>query len=319
MEEAALLDRAGRLRTLWYVILPQVRGGIAVTAIFVFLNAWNEFMFAVVLGGNRVRPVTVAMFNFISVEQTQWSRLAAAAMLAMAARDPDRHLRPAPHREGPDGRRRQRRRPAMSGKNNVTGSVRLDGVIKRHGVDHRAARHRPRDRARRVLRAAGPVGLGQDHDLAHPGRARIGERRARADGRRRTSRIAEPGERDVAMVFQSYALYPHMTVAQNIGFPLKMVGIKPAEIERQVAEAAGQASISAICSLAGRASCRAASSSACALARAIVRQPQPLPARRAAVEPRRQAAARDPARVACAAARRSAPPRSMSRTTRKKR
>jgi ABC-type glycerol-3-phosphate transport system permease component len=84
MEEAALLDRAGRQRTLWYVILPQVRGGIAVTTIFVFLNAWNEFLFAVVLGGNKVRPVTVAMFNFISVEQTQWARLAAGAMLAMA-------------------------------------------------------------------------------------------------------------------------------------------------------------------------------------------------------------------------------------------
>ena len=83
MEEAALLDRAGRLRALWYVILPQVRGGIAVTTIFVFLNAWNEFMFAVVLGGNRVRTVTVAMFNFISVEQTQWAKLAAGAMLAM--------------------------------------------------------------------------------------------------------------------------------------------------------------------------------------------------------------------------------------------
>ena len=72
MEEAALLDRAGRLRALWYVILPQVRGGIA------------EFLFAVVLGGNRVRPVTVAMFNFISVEQTLWAKLAAGAMLAMA-------------------------------------------------------------------------------------------------------------------------------------------------------------------------------------------------------------------------------------------
>ncbi len=84
MEEAALLDRAGRLRTLWYVILPQVRGGMAVTTVFVFLNAWNEFLFAVVLGGNKVRPVTVAMFNFISVEQTQWARLAAGAMLAMA-------------------------------------------------------------------------------------------------------------------------------------------------------------------------------------------------------------------------------------------
>lgn len=84
MEEAALLDRAGRLRTLWHVILPQVRGGIAVTTVFVFLNAWNEFMFAVVLGGNTVRPVTVAMFNFISVEQTQWARVAAGAMVAMA-------------------------------------------------------------------------------------------------------------------------------------------------------------------------------------------------------------------------------------------
>ena len=84
MEEAALLDRAGRLRALWYVIMPQVNGGIAVTTIFVFLNAWNEFLFAVVLGGNKVRPVTVAMFNFISVEQTQWAKLAAGAMLAMA-------------------------------------------------------------------------------------------------------------------------------------------------------------------------------------------------------------------------------------------
>ena len=84
MEEAALIDRAGRMRALWYVILPQARGGIAVTTIFVFLNAWNEFLFAVVLGGNRVRPVTVAMFNFISVEQTLWAKLAAGAMLAMA-------------------------------------------------------------------------------------------------------------------------------------------------------------------------------------------------------------------------------------------
>ena len=33
----------------------------------------------------------------------------------------------------------------------------------------------------------------------------------------------EPGDRDVAMVFQSYALYPHMTVRQNISFPLRMV------------------------------------------------------------------------------------------------
>lgn len=83
MEEAAFLDKATRLQTLWYIIIPQVRGGIAVTIIFVFLNAWNEFLFAVQLGGNTVRPVTVAMYNFVSVEQTLWAKLAAAALIAM--------------------------------------------------------------------------------------------------------------------------------------------------------------------------------------------------------------------------------------------
>ena len=72
------------MRAFLYVVLPQVRGGIAVTVIFVFLNAWNEFLFAVVLGGNNVRQVTVAMFNFISVEQTLWAKLAAAAIVTMA-------------------------------------------------------------------------------------------------------------------------------------------------------------------------------------------------------------------------------------------
>ena len=84
MEEAALIDRASRLKALWHVILPQARGGIAVTVVFVSLNSWNEFLLAVVLGGRHVRPVTVAMFDFISLEQTQWARLSAAALVAMA-------------------------------------------------------------------------------------------------------------------------------------------------------------------------------------------------------------------------------------------
>jgi len=47
-----------------------------------------------------------------------------------------------------------------------------------------------------------------------------------------------PGDRDIAMVFQNYALYPHLTVRQNIGFGLKMRGTDKAEIERRVDEAA---------------------------------------------------------------------------------
>ena len=49
---------------------------------------------------------------------------------------------------------------------------------------------------------------------------------------------ADPSERGVAMVFQTYALYPHMTVAENMGFGLKMTGHAKPEIDRKVAEAA---------------------------------------------------------------------------------
>jgi multiple sugar transport system ATP-binding protein len=47
-----------------------------------------------------------------------------------------------------------------------------------------------------------------------------------------------PGERGLAMVFQSYALYPHMSVYNNIAFPLKMAGLDKASIDRKVMEAA---------------------------------------------------------------------------------
>ena len=48
----------------------------------------------------------------------------------------------------------------------------------------------------------------------------------------------EPADRDIAMVFQNYALYPHMTVRQNMGYGLKIRKIEKQEIERRVHEAA---------------------------------------------------------------------------------
>jgi multiple sugar transport system permease protein len=83
LEEAARLDRCTRLQAFGRIILPQLRGGLAATSIFVFITAWNEFLFALALGGRDVRPVTVAMYNFISVEQTLWGPLTAAAVIAM--------------------------------------------------------------------------------------------------------------------------------------------------------------------------------------------------------------------------------------------
>ncbi|QWW71499.1 ABC transporter ATP-binding protein [Rhizobium sp. WYJ-E13] len=48
----------------------------------------------------------------------------------------------------------------------------------------------------------------------------------------------QPKDRDIAMVFQNYALYPQMTVAQNMGFALELAGTKRPEIDRKVSEAA---------------------------------------------------------------------------------
>ena len=82
----------------------------------------------------------------------------------------------------------------------------------------------------------------------------------------------EPKDRDVAMVFQSYGLYPNMTVAQNIGFPLKIRGLPAAQIEPAVHKAAQQVELMDYLQrrpkeLSGGQRQRVA------LARAIVRQP----------------------------------------------
>nr|VXZ84263.1 Spermidine/putrescine import ATP-binding protein PotA [Klebsiella pneumoniae] len=46
-----------------------------------------------------------------------------------------------------------------------------------------------------------------------------------------------PEQRDIGMVFQDYALWPHMSVAQNVAFPLRMRGVSRSERERRVSEA----------------------------------------------------------------------------------
>ena len=84
----------------------------------------------------------------------------------------------------------------------------------------------------------GPSGCGKSSTLRmiagleeiDEGKINIGEK---------TVNELEPRERNVSMVFQNYALYPHMTVEENLGFSLKIAGMKKTDIDTRVAEAAG--------------------------------------------------------------------------------
>ncbi|MBE0581866.1 sn-glycerol-3-phosphate ABC transporter ATP-binding protein UgpC [Devosia sp.] len=116
-------------------------------------------------------------------------------------------------------------------------AITLEGVHKSygnvpvvHGVDIEIA-----DGEFVVL--VGPSGCGKSTLLRMvAGLETITDGTLRIDGR--VVNDLAPKDRDIAMVFQSYALYPHMSVAQNMGFSLKLRGVAADEIDRQVRRAA---------------------------------------------------------------------------------
>jgi multiple sugar transport system ATP-binding protein len=82
-----------------------------------------------------------------------------------------------------------------------------------------------------------------------------------------------PGKRDIAMVFQNYALYPHLTVRQNMGFGLKMRGASKSEIAAKVEQAAGALEIKELLDRRPKA-LSGGQRQRVALGRAIVREPK---------------------------------------------
>jgi ABC-type sugar transport system ATPase subunit len=118
----------------------------------------------------------------------------------------------------------------------------------------------------------GPSGCGKSTTLRmlagleeiSSGEIRIGDRRVNE---------LEPGNRDIAMVFQNYALYPHMSVRDNLGFGLKMRKTPKAEIERRTTDAAETLGITPLLDRRPR-ELSGGQRQRVALGRAIVRQPQ---------------------------------------------
>ncbi|HMJ34854.1 MAG TPA: sn-glycerol-3-phosphate ABC transporter ATP-binding protein UgpC [Baekduia sp.] len=117
-------------------------------------------------------------------------------------------------------------------------TITLDDITKRYDDGYEAVKHLDLEVAdAEFLILVGPSGCGKSTALRMiAGLEDITDGRLLIDGAVVNDRA--PKDRDIAMVFQSYALYPHMTVGENMAFPLKLAKLPQEEIDRRVADTA---------------------------------------------------------------------------------
>jgi multiple sugar transport system permease protein len=82
LEEAALIDGCSRLAVFWRIALPLARPGIIATGVYVFLNAWDELMFAWVLTNSSTMTIPVGIRLFVGNYQNRFDLMMAAATVA---------------------------------------------------------------------------------------------------------------------------------------------------------------------------------------------------------------------------------------------
>ncbi|MDT0410921.1 MULTISPECIES: carbohydrate ABC transporter permease [unclassified Streptomyces] len=81
--EAARVDGAGRVRTFVSVVLPMSRNGLITGALFSFLFAWSDFLFALTLSStDAVTPITMGIYRYLGAQTENWSPVMASSVLA---------------------------------------------------------------------------------------------------------------------------------------------------------------------------------------------------------------------------------------------
>jgi multiple sugar transport system permease protein len=85
LDEAATIDGCGPYGTFFRIILPPCLPGLIATAVYTFILAWNEYLFAVVLTQDITsRPLTLGIGMLIGEYTTQWNQLMALSFMASA-------------------------------------------------------------------------------------------------------------------------------------------------------------------------------------------------------------------------------------------
>ena len=84
LDEAALLDGATEWHVFSKVVLPLARPGIAVTMVLAFLFSWNEFLFAMIIGGTEAQTLPAGFPGLVTPLGTYWGQLAAVSVVVSA-------------------------------------------------------------------------------------------------------------------------------------------------------------------------------------------------------------------------------------------
>lgn len=83
LEQSALVDGLSRWAVLRKVVLPMARAGLFATAVFTFIFAWNDFLFALILTKSEVVTYTVKVTGYFGSQSTFWSKIGAMSMLGV--------------------------------------------------------------------------------------------------------------------------------------------------------------------------------------------------------------------------------------------
>ncbi len=81
LRDAAIVDGCGEFTVFRRIMLPLASGGVVATSVFVFIAAWNEFLFALVLSNSNAATAPLAILGFRTEYGIQWGAIGAAALL----------------------------------------------------------------------------------------------------------------------------------------------------------------------------------------------------------------------------------------------
>lgn len=81
IEEAGLIDGCTKVEVFFRVVLPISGPGVITSSLLSFIFSWNNFMFSIILAGDKTKTLPIAVFNFLSYSEINWGALMAAACI----------------------------------------------------------------------------------------------------------------------------------------------------------------------------------------------------------------------------------------------